>query len=178
MTQSTAAAAQPIAEGPVLLSVEGGIAHIRLNRPASANGMSVELLKALYDAVDPYIPPKTVVDVGNTMRTLRGLSGAGAPQPVLGQAQHDAQQQQQPAAAQPRRGRQAQRLGHADKADGAEDDLEVVGEASDGAETLRGLARVPADVVLMDMQMPSWTVWKRPAGSASWPTVGNCRSSP
>ena len=36
----------------------------------------------------------------------------------------------------------------------AEDDLEVVGEASDGAETLRGLARVPADVVLMDIRMP------------------------
>lgn len=51
MTQPTAAAAHPIAEGLVLLSVEGGIAHIRLNRPASANGMSVELLKALYDAV-------------------------------------------------------------------------------------------------------------------------------
>ncbi len=36
----------------------------------------------------------------------------------------------------------------------AEDDLEVVGEASDGAETLRGLARIPADVVLMDIRMP------------------------
>ena len=40
-----------IAEGPVLLSLAGGVAHIRLNRPQSANGMSVELLKALYDAV-------------------------------------------------------------------------------------------------------------------------------
>jgi 2-(1,2-epoxy-1,2-dihydrophenyl)acetyl-CoA isomerase len=40
-----------IADGPVLLSVEGGIAHLRLNRPNSANGMSVDLLKALYDAV-------------------------------------------------------------------------------------------------------------------------------
>lgn len=42
--------------------------------------------KALYDAVDPLIPPKTIVDVGNTMRTLRTLSGTGAPQPVLGEA--------------------------------------------------------------------------------------------
>ncbi|MFO0987126.1 MAG: enoyl-CoA hydratase-related protein [Alphaproteobacteria bacterium] len=40
-----------IADGPVLLSFAGGVAHIRLNRPQSANGMSVELLKALYDAV-------------------------------------------------------------------------------------------------------------------------------
>ncbi len=40
-----------IDSGPVLLSLEGGVAHIRLNRPESANGMSVELLKALYDAI-------------------------------------------------------------------------------------------------------------------------------
>ena len=40
-----------IADGPVMLSVAGGVAHLRLNRPQSANGMSVELLKALYDAV-------------------------------------------------------------------------------------------------------------------------------
>lgn len=50
MTQS-AGSASLIAEGPVLLSLEGGVAHIRLNRPEAANGMSVELLKALYDAV-------------------------------------------------------------------------------------------------------------------------------
>lgn len=37
---------------------------------------------------------------------------------------------------------------------GAEDDLEVVGEAADGAETLRELRRQPADVVLMDIRMP------------------------
>lgn len=40
-----------IAEGPVLLSLAGGVAHIRLNRPDAANGMSVELLKALYEAI-------------------------------------------------------------------------------------------------------------------------------
>jgi 2-(1,2-epoxy-1,2-dihydrophenyl)acetyl-CoA isomerase len=45
------AATQLIAEGPVLLGLEDGIAHLRLNRPQAANGMSVELLKALYDAV-------------------------------------------------------------------------------------------------------------------------------
>lgn len=40
-----------IDEGPVLLSVQDGIARIRLNRPDAANGMSVDLLKALYDAI-------------------------------------------------------------------------------------------------------------------------------
>jgi 2-(1,2-epoxy-1,2-dihydrophenyl)acetyl-CoA isomerase len=41
----------PAAGGPVLLDIEGGIARIRLNRPQAANGMSVELLEALYRAV-------------------------------------------------------------------------------------------------------------------------------
>ena len=36
----------------------------------------------------------------------------------------------------------------------AEDDLEVVGEAPDGAVAVAELARVPADVVLMDIRMP------------------------
>lgn len=40
-----------IAEGPVLLSLDDGIAHIRLNRPEAANGMSHELLRGLYDAI-------------------------------------------------------------------------------------------------------------------------------
>lgn len=40
-----------IAEGLVLLELEDGVAHLRLNRPDAANGMSVELLKALYDAI-------------------------------------------------------------------------------------------------------------------------------
>jgi len=40
-----------IADGPVLLDFGGGIAHLRLNRPEAANGMSVELLKALHEAI-------------------------------------------------------------------------------------------------------------------------------
>ena len=36
----------------------------------------------------------------------------------------------------------------------SEDDLEVVGEAPDGAETVRALQADPADVVLMDVRMP------------------------
>ena len=36
----------------------------------------------------------------------------------------------------------------------AEDDLEVVGEAPDGAVAVAELARVPTDVVLMDIRMP------------------------
>ena len=36
----------------------------------------------------------------------------------------------------------------------AEDDLEVVGEASDGQEALNRLRTVTADVVLMDVRMP------------------------
>ncbi|MEJ2122320.1 MAG: enoyl-CoA hydratase-related protein [Alphaproteobacteria bacterium] len=40
-----------IANGPVLLDFGGGIAHLRLNRPDAANGMSVELLKALHEAI-------------------------------------------------------------------------------------------------------------------------------
>ncbi len=37
--------------GPVLLDFDGGIARLRLNRPDAANGMSVELLSALCDAI-------------------------------------------------------------------------------------------------------------------------------
>ncbi len=36
----------------------------------------------------------------------------------------------------------------------AQDDMEIVGEAADGAAALAGLARVSADVVLMDVRMP------------------------
>ena len=36
----------------------------------------------------------------------------------------------------------------------SEDDLVVVGEASDGAATLRALSAQPVDVVLMDIRMP------------------------
>jgi DNA-binding NarL/FixJ family response regulator len=38
---------------------------------------------------------------------------------------------------------------------GAEDDMEVVGEAADGAEVVRLAARTPADVVIMDVRMPT-----------------------
>jgi 2-(1,2-epoxy-1,2-dihydrophenyl)acetyl-CoA isomerase len=40
-----------IDKGPVLLDVTDGIARLRLNRPDAANGMSVELLSALCDAI-------------------------------------------------------------------------------------------------------------------------------
>ena len=40
-----------IDKGPVLLDVADGIARLRLNRPDAANGMSVELLRALCDAI-------------------------------------------------------------------------------------------------------------------------------
>ncbi len=40
-----------IDQGPVLLHVEGGIAHLQLNRPDASNGMNLELLKALTDAI-------------------------------------------------------------------------------------------------------------------------------
>jgi 2-(1,2-epoxy-1,2-dihydrophenyl)acetyl-CoA isomerase len=38
-----------VADGPVLLSLDSeGVAHVRLDRPASANGMNMELLEALH----------------------------------------------------------------------------------------------------------------------------------
>jgi 2-(1,2-epoxy-1,2-dihydrophenyl)acetyl-CoA isomerase len=40
-----------IDQGPVLLRIKDGIAHLRLNRPDVSNGMNVELLKALCDAI-------------------------------------------------------------------------------------------------------------------------------
>ena len=43
---------QLISDGPVLLDLDGdGVAHLRLNRPDAANGMSVPFLRALYDAL-------------------------------------------------------------------------------------------------------------------------------
>lgn len=36
---------------PVLLDVENGVARLRLNRPADANAMSLELLEALFEAI-------------------------------------------------------------------------------------------------------------------------------
>lgn len=43
--------AQSLTKGHVLLSIQDRIAHIRLNRPEAANGMSVDLLRDFYDAV-------------------------------------------------------------------------------------------------------------------------------
>ena len=41
-----------VGEGPVLLELHAdGVAHLRLNRPESANGLNVELLSALHDAM-------------------------------------------------------------------------------------------------------------------------------
>ncbi|MEN1579707.1 enoyl-CoA hydratase-related protein [Pseudomonas aeruginosa] len=41
-----------VAEGPVLLEMhEDGVAHIRLNRPASSNGMNIVLLRALHEVI-------------------------------------------------------------------------------------------------------------------------------
>lgn len=45
------AATEIITDGFVLLGIDRGLAHIRLNRPEAANGMSVELLRDLYTAV-------------------------------------------------------------------------------------------------------------------------------
>ncbi|WP_234195623.1 enoyl-CoA hydratase/isomerase family protein [Pseudacidovorax sp. NFM-22] len=41
-----------VADGPVLLSLHAdGVAHLHLNRPDAANGLNVELLRALHEAV-------------------------------------------------------------------------------------------------------------------------------
>jgi 2-(1,2-epoxy-1,2-dihydrophenyl)acetyl-CoA isomerase len=41
-----------VGEGPVLLALHAdGVAHLRLNRPESANGMNVELLRALHETI-------------------------------------------------------------------------------------------------------------------------------
>ena len=41
-----------VADGPALLDLHAdGVAHIRLNRPESANGLNIELLKALHEVV-------------------------------------------------------------------------------------------------------------------------------
>ena len=48
----------------------------------------------------------------------------------------------------------------------ARPDLEVVGEAGDGAEAVALAERLRPDVVLMDVRMPGWTGWRRPGGSS------------
>ena len=48
---SDAAIEHLIESGPVLLSLEGGVARLRLNRPQQSNGISIALLEALHHAV-------------------------------------------------------------------------------------------------------------------------------
>jgi 2-(1,2-epoxy-1,2-dihydrophenyl)acetyl-CoA isomerase len=40
-----------IADGPVLVDLDGGVAHLRFNRPEASNGLDVPFLRALYDAL-------------------------------------------------------------------------------------------------------------------------------
>jgi 2-(1,2-epoxy-1,2-dihydrophenyl)acetyl-CoA isomerase len=40
-----------IAEGPVLLELTGGLARIRMNRPEASNGLTVDSLRALHEAI-------------------------------------------------------------------------------------------------------------------------------
>lgn len=40
-----------IAEGPVLVNLDGAVAHIRFNRPEASNGLDVGFLRSLYDAL-------------------------------------------------------------------------------------------------------------------------------
>ncbi|MGH9037628.1 MAG: enoyl-CoA hydratase/isomerase family protein [Acidimicrobiia bacterium] len=40
-----------IGSGKVLVDLDDGVAHVRLNRPEAANGMNVPFLKALYEAL-------------------------------------------------------------------------------------------------------------------------------
>jgi 2-(1,2-epoxy-1,2-dihydrophenyl)acetyl-CoA isomerase len=40
-----------ISDGPVLVDVDGAVAHVRLNRPEASNGLDVPMLRGLYDAL-------------------------------------------------------------------------------------------------------------------------------
>src|SRR2546423_8614096 len=40
-----------IGSGPVLVDLDDGVAHVRLNRPETSNGMDVPFLKALFEAL-------------------------------------------------------------------------------------------------------------------------------
>jgi 2-(1,2-epoxy-1,2-dihydrophenyl)acetyl-CoA isomerase len=52
MSQETVAPEVLVGEGPVRLALYAdGVAHLRLSRPESANGLDVELLRALHEAV-------------------------------------------------------------------------------------------------------------------------------
>ena len=59
-----------IGEGPVLLTLENHVAHLRLNRPQQSNGISIALLEAMHRAVmachgDPRIRAGAVVRLDN-----------------------------------------------------------------------------------------------------------------
>ena len=55
-----------------------------------------------------------------------------------------------------------------------QDDIEVVGEAADGAEAVELVARHRPDVVLMDIRMPGSTGSRPPGRSSPTPAPRTC----
>ena len=52
MSETTMPSPTPVAAALCLLDVhEDGVAHLRLNRPAASNGLSMEMLRALQEAL-------------------------------------------------------------------------------------------------------------------------------
>ena len=60
---------------------------------------------------------------------------------------------------------------------GYADDLELVGEAENGADAVALARRVRPDVILMDIRMPGSTGWRPPAGSPAILSSPSCGSS-